>query len=325
MKRILAAVCTAVLTSAIAAAQPAPGPDPYAGVARARAQLAGPAKDLWPGWDRTPFGLLLVDGEQEHLLCDDRAPAGFGPPAVEPATGCTRRSRARTFPPGLLAAMPAFGPPSVIVVGTPEATGHTAAGWSAVLLHEHFHQHQTALPDYWTRVAQLDLSGGDQTGMWMLNYPFPYAQPEVRDRFAAAGRALTRAVARPAPAEVRAYLRARAVLGEILGPRDGRYLDFQAWQEGVARWTEIAAAERSDDPALREVGRAKRAATLNELGGADLTRDKRVAFYALGAGEAMLLEACRADWKADYARHLAMSPLLNGLPTRCRGAGSARP
>jgi hypothetical protein len=228
------------------------------------------------------------------------------------------RERSRTFPPGLLAAMPVFGPPSVIVVGTPEATGRTHAEWTVTLLHEHFHQHQTAFPDYWARVEALDLSGGDETGMWMLNYDFPYQQPEVRARFAAAGAALTRAIASSTPARVAAYRRARAELGSVLGPRDSRYLDFQAWQEGVARWTEITAAENAGDPRLREVGRAKRAATLKELSAADLARDKRGALYALGAGEAMLLEACGADWKARYAEILAMSPLIRDLPARCR-------
>ena len=57
--------------------------------------------------------------------------------------------------------MPAFGPPSTVVVGTPSATKRSAAAWRATLIHEHFHQYQSALPRYYDRVNALGLSRGD--------------------------------------------------------------------------------------------------------------------------------------------------------------------
>ena len=50
------------------------------------------------------------------------------------------------------------------------------------VLHEHFHQLQQSQPGYFQGVEALGLSGGDQTGMWMLNYPFPYKTPAVAEQ-----------------------------------------------------------------------------------------------------------------------------------------------
>ena len=52
-------------------------------------------------------------------------------------------------------------------------------------MHEHFHQLQYAQPGYYQAVAALGLSHGDQTGMWILNYPFPYTSASVTKSFAA--------------------------------------------------------------------------------------------------------------------------------------------
>ena len=75
-------------------------------------------------------------------------------------TGCDRLVRPRSnLPDNWLAAMPLFGPPSTIVIGTPEATGLALPRWRSTIFHEHFHQWQAALPDYYARVLALDLSG----------------------------------------------------------------------------------------------------------------------------------------------------------------------
>ena len=295
--------------SAAAAAQP--GSSALALIAQARADLSPTVAEVWPGWDRTPFGVLLVESDREHLICQQAA--GFEAPVHDPITGCEVRSRARTFPPGLQAAMPAFGLPATVVVGTPAATRRPEAAWRATLLHEHFHQHQWTFERYQARTHALDLSGGDQTGMWMLNYAFPYEEAATAREFAATAAALRAVLAGPRrvrATDVAAYLKKRDALAATASGRDWRYLEFQLWQEGVARWTEFAAAERSRDPAVREAGRKLREKTLAELGAADLAKDKRVALYALGAGEAMLLERCGPRWKARYPVVMAMRPLL---------------
>src|SRR5438034_11047833 len=88
--------------------------------------------------------------------------------------------RSRQFSTNLLATFPAFGPPSVIVVGEPaNTTSKTSTPWLITLMHEHFHQLQDSQPGLDEAITKLGLSHGDMTGMWMLNYPFPYDNQEV--------------------------------------------------------------------------------------------------------------------------------------------------
>lgn len=289
-------------------------------IASAREELAGPSADLWPGWTETPFGLVLVGADEEHLVCDDRAPDGFGEAQVDPLTDCDVRTRARSFPPGLLAAFPAFGPPAVVVVGEPDQTDLSDAAWSLTLLHEHFHQHQMASPDYFARVEALDLSGGDETGMWMLNYAFPYADPQVAALGREAAMALAEALnteGEPSAEAARRYLDARARLAAQVEPRDWRYAEFQMWQEGVSRWTEIGSAARSTDPAWREAGEQRRREMLAALSDVDLADQQRLVFYALGAGEAELMQRCGLDWRAGYFDQLALAPLIAQTAEAC--------
>jgi hypothetical protein len=50
--------------------------------------------------------------------------------------------------------------------------------------------------------------------------------------------------------------------------------------------------------------------TLAQLIQADLRATGRRFAYAYGAGEAMLLEACGSQWRADYPQTLALGDLL---------------
>ena len=274
---------------------------------------------LWPGYRAAPFGMLLIDDDRETLLCEDRLPPGFVADGRDTATGCARATRARGKLGGkLLAAMPLFGPPSTIVMGTPENTGRELGDWLRTILHEHFHQYQSVLPDYYARTAALDLANGDTTGMWMLNYRFPYDAPKVIAAHAEASRALAAALAARgkrgfAPA-VRRYLAARRVFAASVTPADWRYAELQLWQEGVARWTEIALGKRYPDPDVRSAAATLEARTLAELGAPDLEASGREFAYPFGAGEAMLLDACAPRWRAAYPRVLALGPLFERCP-----------
>jgi hypothetical protein len=176
-------------------------------------------------------------------------------------------------------------------------------------------------------VQALDLHGGDQTGMWMLQYAFPYEDAGVQQRFTDAARALAQALERPGDAARRtAYLKARSDLAASLSARDWRYAEFQMWQEGVARWTEIEAARSWPDEAVRAASAALHHQTLEQIAAPDLARNRRVAFYALGAGEAMLLEACRTNWRDRYFATLSMGPLTARVADQCSPArASPRP
>lgn len=277
---------------------------------------------VWHGYGTAPFEFLLIEATKETLLCRAAAPPGFVAEGRDESTGCLRFVRPRTALPGtLLAAMPLFGLPPTIVMGTPETTGRTEANWLHTILHEHFHQWQFSLPGYFARVDGLDLKDGDETGMWALNYAFPYDRKDIVATQAAASHKLADAVAargnKDFYANFDAYLASRSAFERGAGEKNWRYIEFQLWQEGIARWTEIRLGKIYPEEAV-----AKSAATLEErtlatLRAPDLTGQRREFVYAYGAAEAMLLEACGSRWRTHYPRVLALGPLLAEARATC--------
>ena len=310
----------AILMQAVTAAAPLNPALPVA-VASARATVAGPARVLWRDWERAPFGVLIVHDETETLLCHQGPAEGFAPGPVDAATGCPSHSRARTYPPNLRAAFPAVDGAPTVVIGTPEATELSLPQWQATVLHEHFHQWQTSRPGYYERVEALGLRGEDQSGMWMLNYAFPYERKDVASAFAQASLALAAAVeARDGPAfagSLEAYMQARKRLAATVEARDWAYFEFQLWQEGVARWSEIEAAAVSPDPAVRAAAAERHASTIAQLKSPDLAGQGRIAVYPYGAAEAMLLEACDPAWRKLYPDLVSLKPLLDQARAVC--------
>src|SRR5690606_10038020 len=131
-----------------------------------------------------PFAVLLVTPEHEFLVrhpdpSDDFRRVTAYDSLLESAVYV----RDRQFPLNLLATFPAVSDLPTVVVGRPAQTGKTSTFWAITLLHEHFHQLQYAQSDYAEAVASLDLAGEDQTGMWMLNYPFPYDSSAIVEPF----------------------------------------------------------------------------------------------------------------------------------------------
>jgi hypothetical protein len=313
-----------VLVSAAAAASPPPAANWTVGaeVAHVRKFASVAGDQLWPGYGKAPFGFLLIGAKEEQLLCQSPAPAGFTADGTDPATGCVRYVRPRSdLPDGLLAALPVFGPPSTIVMGTPETTGRSRADWTRTILHEHFHQWQDSLPDFYDRAAALGLSGDDHSGMWMLNYPFPYSDPATVDAFDAASHALVAAIdARGKPgfkANFAAYLEARHKLAQTAGEKNWRYAEFELWKEGVARWTEIQLGKGYPDAGVRRSAIALEQKSRAWLDKPDLTGAGREFVYPFGAAEAMLLEACWPQWRREYPKLLALRPLLEKAEPSC--------
>jgi hypothetical protein len=287
-------------------------------------RLASQVQDkIWPEWGRVAAPLLLVTEHNEFLTHHPAPPKDFQP------CGDGVYERQRTFAPGLLATFPAFGPPSVIVIGEPRNTSSkTSTPWLITVMHEHFHQLQNSQPDYYDQVKALGLSGGDSTGMWMLNYPFPYDKPEVVRAFSALRDLLLQTVTEPdnARAEIfgRQYIAERKKFFAQLSPEDGRYLNFQLWQEGIARYTQIKVAEAAEayQPTAQFAALADfekfstyatqvRSDTLHELKQADLREWKRTVVYSFGAAEGLLLDRIRPNWKHEYFRHpLSMNSFL---------------
>jgi hypothetical protein len=280
----------------------------------ARALAGSAGSSLWPGFADAHFGILLIEHDRELLACDQRSPDGFTHLAYDPVLNCDVKVGPRTWrTSGLQAAMPAFGPPSIIVMGEPSATGRSLGRWQLTLLHEHFHQWQSAQPEYYARVEALNLARGDQTGMWMLNYPFPYTAPDVQEAYAAAAVALAQAIAAPpetADSMFARYLTIRKRFAASVSADDWRYFEFQLWQEGVARWTELAIAQQSGRQTHADEGASLHRDIMMALQQPDLAANGRVSAYAMGAGEAMLLERFRPGWRSCYASLLALGPML---------------
>ncbi|MDH3402212.1 MAG: hypothetical protein OES32_02275 [Acidobacteriota bacterium] len=306
-------------------------------------QLVAAARDLadaiggrvWPGWDAAGFEVLLVAGEREVLIGRAVRPPGFEAAAGASAAGDSAEGasaagaawRPRVFPETMLATMPVFGPPPTIVVGTPEAAGLGTAEWILVLLHEHFHQWQMRAPDYFAATEALDLAAGDTTGRWMLEYPFPYDEAGVAAGLDALSRRLAGLLRRPADADLSAaagdfWHRWERLVG-ALAPADARYLRFQIWQEGVARYVELRLAEElggggpappavaalAAPEAFAAAARTARERVFEELAAPDLAGRHRISFYSLGAGLALLLDRTDPGWKARYERpRFALEP-----------------
>jgi hypothetical protein len=102
-----------------------------------------------------------------------------------------------------------------------------------------------------------------------------------------------------------------------LSSDDKKYLSFQLWQEGIARYTQIKAAEAaaqyqptrefvalSDFEPFSTYAAKARAETLDELTRADLGQWKRTAFYSFGAAEGLLLDRLKPQWKDEYFKNL---------------------
>lgn len=273
---------------------------------------------LWPGWSDVPFAVLLVTTDREYLIGHPRPSGDFRPLGRDATLGAQVRYRGRTYPPNFLATFPAVGGIPTIVVGRPETTGKGPTEWVLTILHERLHQLQMSRPDYYDGVNALGLAGGDTTGMWMLEYPFPYEDPEVRGRFVDASSRLLRSLETAGSDQfaerVEGYFAARARLREALKPEDFRYLQFQLWQEGVARYTEIRvaelAAEAEEPPAAfralagyrpyADVAASLRNEVMMALQSSMLADQRRVSFYPLGAATALLLDLVSPDWRNRY-------------------------
>jgi hypothetical protein len=271
---------------------------------------------IWPDWEKVPAPLLLVTEKMEFLTHHS------GPPKEFRKIGDDLYARPRQFPTGLLATFPAFGPPSVIVIGEPKNTESKASTpWLITVMHEHFHQLQDAQPGYYAGSERLGLSHGDQSGMWMLNYPFPYEKPEVTESFSHLRDLLLTAVLEKNDAEfaklAKQYTAERKKFLAQLSSDDHKYFSFQLWQEGIARYTQIMAAEAAasyhpteeykalgDFESFATYAARARRETVDELKRVDLAKWKRVAFYSFGATEGLLLDRLNAGWKEEYFQRM---------------------
>ena len=317
-------------------------------------RIAGQLGDsVWAGWREVPFAVLLVTPSHEFLLRHPRPTPDFALVGRDSLLGDVY-ARPRVFLPTLEATFPAVGGVSTVVMGDAERTRKGSSAWVLTLLHEHFHQLQTTRPGYYAAVNALGLARGDTTGMWMLNYAFPYDSAVVQERFSALAAAAASAIEAPpanpadGAARLAAVAAARDRLRAALPADDYRYLAFQLWQEGVARYTEyalarLAARRYEPTPAFRALpdyrpfadeARRVRDGIVAGARPSTLGTAKRVALYPAGAALALLLDDGAPGWRSRYFAHPfsldahlppAPAPSAAGgtAPGRARTAGGA--
>lgn len=249
-------------------------------------------RKIWPDRGHTPSQLLLIGDSTEFFF---RAPD----------SGAVTWTRPRVFSPAMQATFPAVEGIPTVVIGIPENTHQPAERWALTVLHEHLHQYQYSRPDYYRKLNALGLAHGDTTGMWALNYPFPYDSAPVAaalKRWADAMATVLRVDQNTSFTDMRPVRAARRSLDSLLSAEDRRYLDFQLWQEGVPRWTELAAARAGRREGLISAQELdwQEARLRGDLVALDPRQDHRVIVYALGAAVAELLEREGKPWRGSY-------------------------
>ena len=272
---------------------------------------------IWKGFDDVPFTLILVTDSVEFLINHPSPSEDFVFLCHDSLLASNVYYRKTTFGKNLLATFPAVKGVNTIVVGTPENTGKNSTDWIITLLHEHFHQYTYSSPNYYSAVDSLNLSGGDQTGMWMLNYPFPYADSTIVFRYKKFVSALSKCLAdidtKSFESSFRECTAERWNLKESLTPADYRYFSFQIWQEGLARYTEfkfldlLKNYEPSDkvsklpDFVSFDKYRAEfYQRQLSQLASLRLETSKRICFYSVGFVEGLILDKLNPLWRDQY-------------------------
>jgi hypothetical protein len=272
---------------------------------------------IWEGLGNVPFIILLVTDSLEYLINHQNPTEDFQLLSYDSLLNSKVYIRKTQFDKRLLATFPAINGVNCIVVGTPENTGKNSTDWIITLLHEHFHQYQYSSPGYYESVNNLKLSGDDQTGMWMLNYPFPYTDENAVEQFKRYTTALAQALedigTERFENSLDTYLDERRGFQDLLAPEDYRYFSFQVWQEGIARYTEYKFLEMLDShqPAREvldlpdfipyaEYKGSFYQTQLEQLKSPDLSGKERVSFYVLGFGEGLLLDQLNPGWRKGY-------------------------
>jgi hypothetical protein len=273
---------------------------------------------IWSDWSKAPFAVLLVTPEHEFLVRHPKPSSDFVLLGYDSLLKSNVYLRNRVFQKDFLATFPAVGGVPTIVVGQAENTSaKTSTPWIVTVLHEHFHQLQGSRPEMNGDVGALNLARDDKTGMWMLNYAFPYESAMVVQQVSEMSKLLAEAIEAGKPEfefKLAAYLQARKQLEKMLGADDYKYFSFQLWQEGIARYTEYHAARFAAEhykaskgfKGLRDYTTFKATADsllkniVGELRTLPLANYKRVAFYYLGAGEGLLLDRENRNWRRRY-------------------------
>lgn len=281
------------------------------------------AEKIWQGWNKAPLAVLLVTPEYEFLIRHSSPTSDFTEIGYDKLLKSKVYWRKKVFDERLLATFPAVNGISTIVVGQAENTSFkTSTFWVVVLLHEHFHQFQDSNPTFNQEVNALNLAGEDKSGMWMLNYPFPYQDKKINEDFSNLAKQLAKTLEtsdkKSFQIELENYLQMRKQFNSTLSEKDYKYLSFQLWKEGTARYTEIQIAKLAsqnyqpnkdfaklkDFKSYREVTDYWERQIIKALKNMNLAETGREVVYPFGAAEAMLLDKAKIKWKQRYFKEM---------------------
>ena len=277
-------------------------------------ELAGQLKEqlvgnYWQEWAEIDMPILHVDDTMEYVFNTEVSDMTFQLP-------CNYQSRKTRFNKSFLATFPFLNGKPTIVVGTPENTSKSPEAWTLTLLHEHFHQLQFSHPNYYTAQKGLNLDKGDQTGMWMLNHPFPYQNESVNAQLKAIASNLLKLDSVSAQQILKDHKSLKNKLKEEIGEEHFKYLNLQLWQEGYARYIELELTKdwikkidqiKQNQFTLEKMIKLQNAqeseikAHLTQSSPKEL---ERVYFYALGTMEARLIARTNKNWKTSYFDYL---------------------
>ena len=272
---------------------------------------------LWAGWDKTPFGILLVTNDNEYLINHQKPSEDFKLSGFDGIINTDIYTRPRKFPTNFLATFNAISNIPTVVVGQPENAGRSTLGWVKALLHEHFHQLQYSQSGYDEGVKQLDLAGGDSTGMWMLNYAFPYEDSKTAEQYSILMKAAKDAAFAESDFDIKykIFMDEKAKFKDMLSEKDYRYFSFQMWQEGIAQYTEDMMVKIMIDSDYKFSDEFKSLKDYRNIDSfyvrvinnikenaekLDLRTSKRACFYTLGGLMGMILDRVNSQWRDLY-------------------------
>ncbi|WP_439504458.1 hypothetical protein [Sediminibacterium sp.] len=276
-------------------------------------------EEIWKGINQVPFVVLLIEDSVEYLINHPYPSNDFKLSENDSILKTKIFYRPRKFPDWYLATFPAVNGVNCIVVGTPEKTNKSSTAWIVTLLHEHFHQYEYTYPDYYRSVDKLELSGGDQSGMWQLNYAFPYDSSIIIEQYkkyiAALSKSFSSIDNRSFKKDFKIYISERNKFRQLLKPADYRYFSFQVWQEGIARYSEYKFLQELDNyqpskdiiqlPDFISFKEYKSEFIIREKNGLEKLKvniDKRICFYAVGFVEGILLDKLNPEWHDRFLR-----------------------
>lgn len=277
---------------------------------------------VWPGFSKIPFTMILITDEHEFLIDHPNPSNDFTFLKKDEILQLDIFYRKQQYNKGLLATFPAVNGVNCIVIGTPKNTGLNSTEWIITLLHEHFHQYQYNAPNYHQDALKLGLSNGDETGMWQLNYPFPYGDRNVIRAYesytAQLAKTLENLDGKSFQKQHKKLLQKRKGLEKTLSTNDYKYLQFQWYQEGVARFTEHAFLRllaASGYAPMEEIGflddfipydiylKEFYKKHVNNITHLDLHSSKRVTVYDVGFAESLIIQKTNPNWTHDYLDH----------------------